>query len=52
VICLVALPQNLSQGSVPDGLTLEGDLAFVFNASRVRRECCVDLLRPLRLPGI
>jgi hypothetical protein len=31
-----------SQGSVPGDLTLVGDLAFVFNASRVRLACCVD----------
>src|SRR5229473_3586795 len=41
-----------SQGSVPADLTLATDLAFVFNASRVRPECCVDPLRPPRLPGI
>src|SRR4030095_1947767 len=35
-----------SQGSVPADLTLASDLAFVFNASRVRLECCIDLLRP------
>jgi hypothetical protein len=35
-----------SQGSVPAGLTLASDLAFVFNASRVRLECCVDPLKP------
>src|SRR5713226_1210050 len=35
-----------SQGSVPADLTLASDLAFVFNASRVRPECCVDPLRP------
>src|SRR5258708_27887232 len=35
-----------SQGSVPADLTLANDLAFVFNASRVRPECCVDPLRP------
>ncbi len=29
-----------SQGSVPADLTLASDLAFVFNASRVRPECC------------
>src|SRR5258705_8990070 len=40
-----------SQGSVPADLTLASDLAFVFNASRVRLECCVDPLRPPRLPG-
>jgi len=39
-----------SQGSVPADLTLASDLAFVFNASRVRLECCIDLLRPPRLP--
>src|SRR6266850_1864443 len=39
-----------SQGSVPADLTLASDLAFVFNASRVRLECCVDPLRPARLP--
>src|SRR3981189_2594238 len=38
-----------SQGSVPADLTLASDLAFVFNASRVRLECCVDPLRPPRL---
>src|SRR5882672_483558 len=37
-----------SQGSVPADLTLASDLAFVFNASRVRLECCVDPLRPPR----
>src|SRR6266436_1443486 len=40
-----------SQGSVPADLTLASDLAFVFNASRVRLECCVDPLRPPRLSG-
>jgi hypothetical protein len=35
-----------SQGSVPTDLTLASDLAFVFNTSRVRLECCVDPLRP------
>jgi len=35
-----------SQGSVPADRTLASDLAFVFNASRVRPECCVDPLRP------
>src|SRR5882672_3061145 len=39
-----------SQGSVPADLTLASDLAFVFNASRVRLECCVDPLRPPALP--
>src|SRR6266404_1763260 len=39
-----------SQGSVPADLTLASDLAFVFNASRVRLECCVDPLRPPRKP--
>src|SRR6266481_5164964 len=39
-----------SQGSVPADLTLASDLAFVFNASRVRLECCVDPLRPPVLP--
>src|SRR5207244_10001895 len=34
-----------SQGSVPADLTLASDLAFVFNASRVRLECCVDPLK-------
>src|SRR6266851_5596178 len=37
---------NPSQGSVPADLTLAGDLAFVFNASRARPECCVHPLRP------
>src|SRR6266436_4908608 len=41
-----------SQGSVPAGLTLPSDLSFVFNASRVRVECCVDPLRPPDLPGL
>ena len=40
-----------SQGSVPGDLTLAGDLAFVFNVSRVRPECCVDPLRPPALPA-
>src|SRR6266446_8137536 len=40
-----------SQRSVPADLTLASDLAFVFNASRVRFECCVDPLRPPDLPG-
>ena len=40
------------QGSVPADLTLASDLAFVFNASRVRLECCVDPLRPPRLSGL
>jgi hypothetical protein len=35
-----------SQGSVPADLTLASDLSFVFNASRVRPECCIDPLRP------
>jgi hypothetical protein len=37
-----------SQGSVPADLTLTNDLTFVFNVSRVRLECCVDLLKPPR----
>jgi len=37
---------NPNQGSVPTDLTLASDLAFVFNASWVRPECCVDPLRP------
>jgi hypothetical protein len=41
---------NPSQGSVPTDLTLASDLAFVFNASWVRLECCVDPLRPPGLP--
>jgi hypothetical protein len=41
-----------SQGSVPADLTLASDLAFVFNPSRVRPKCCVDPLRPPRLPGL
>src|SRR6266404_7811434 len=41
-----------SQGSVPADLTLACDLAFVFNASRVRLECCVDPLRPPDLSGV
>src|SRR6267142_4034059 len=40
-----------SQGSVPADLTLASDLAFVFNASQVRLECCVDPLRPPDLSG-
>src|SRR5258708_28152047 len=44
--CTLSKP---SQGSVPADLTLANDLAFVFNASRVRPACCVD---PLRSPGI
>jgi len=44
-------PLKPSQGSVSAELTLESDLAFVFNASRARLECCVDLLRPPDLPG-
>src|SRR6267142_1200014 len=39
-----------SQGSVPADLTLASDLAFVFNATWVRLECCVDPLRPPALP--
>jgi hypothetical protein len=38
-----------SQGSVSADLILESDLALVFNASRARLECCVDLLRSPRL---
>jgi hypothetical protein len=41
-----------SQGSVLIDLTLASDLAFVFNASWVRPECCVDPLRPPRLSGV
>src|SRR6267378_636306 len=41
-----------SQSSVPADLTLASDLAFVFNASRVRLECCVDPLRPPRIFGL
>src|SRR6266852_7999981 len=41
-----------SQGSVPADLTLASDLAFVFNASRVRLECCVDPLKPPDLSGV
>ena len=37
-----------SQGCVLADLTLASDLAFVFNASRVRLECCVDPLKPPR----
>jgi hypothetical protein len=40
-----------SQGSVPADLTLASDLTFVFNASRVRPECCVDPLKPPLLIG-
>src|SRR5260370_9591970 len=40
-----------SQGSVPADLTLASDLAFVFNSSRVRLECCVAPLRPPRFPA-
>jgi hypothetical protein len=38
-----------SQGSVPADLILASDLAFGFNARRVRPKCCVDPLRP---PGL
>src|SRR6266850_1401964 len=41
-----------SQGSVPADLTLASGLAFVFNASRVRLECCVDPLKPPISSGI
>src|ERR1700756_1273740 len=41
-----------SQGSVPADLTLANDLTFVFNVSRVRLECCVDLLKPPDLSGV
>src|SRR5260370_1309319 len=41
---------NPTQVSVPADLTLASDLAFVFNASRVRLECCVVPLRPPREP--
>jgi hypothetical protein len=40
-----------SRGSVPGDLTLASDLAFVFNARRVRAECCVDPLKPPNLSG-
>src|SRR5580704_17242725 len=40
-----------SQGSVPADLTWPAILALVFNARWVRAECCVDRLRPPRLPG-
>src|SRR5882724_4213644 len=40
-----------SQSSVPADLTLASDLAFVFNASQVRLECCVDPLRPPEFNG-
>ena len=40
-----------SQGSVPADLTLASDLAFVFKASRVRLECCVDPLKPPWITG-
>jgi hypothetical protein len=36
-----------SQGRVLADLTKASDLAFVFNAKRVRLECCVDPLKPL-----
>src|ERR1700688_3215638 len=39
-----------SQGIVTADLILARDFAFVFNASRVRPECCVDPLRPPGLP--
>jgi hypothetical protein len=43
---------KLGQGSVPADLTLVSDLAFVFNASWVRAECCVDPLRPPDKSGV
>src|SRR5690348_13897149 len=40
---------NPSQGSIPADLTLTNHLTFFFNVSRVRLECCVDLLKPPEL---
>ena len=37
-----------SQGGVPADLAERAFLAFVFNARRVRAECCVDPLKPPR----
>lgn len=45
------LGQKPSRRSVPAGLTLASDLAFVFNENRVRLECCIDPLRPPDLPS-
>src|SRR6266849_9783474 len=49
--CLAVLGQNLARAAFPVDLTLASDLAFVFNASRVRLECCIDPLRPPLLLG-
>jgi hypothetical protein len=46
------VPESDYQSSVPADLTLASDLVFVFNASRVRLECCVDPLRSPLLSGI
>lgn len=45
-VCL----RNLARVVVPADLTLASDLAFVFNTSRVRPECCVDPLSRHGLP--
>src|SRR6266481_7255821 len=39
-----------SQGGVPTDLTSRAILGLVFSARWVRAECCVDPLRPPRLP--
>ena len=39
-----------SQGGVSVVQTLASGLPFLFNASRVRAECCVDPLKPPRKP--
>ncbi len=39
------------QSSVPANLTLASDFSLGFIANWVRAECCVDPLRPPRLPG-
>jgi hypothetical protein len=41
-----------SQCGVPADLAERAFLALVFNARRVRAECCIDLLRPPRLSGL
>ena len=41
-----------SQGSVPFDSMLANNLAFKAPASRLRPWCCVDPLRPPRLPGL
>ena len=49
-IGLFGCPRSKPSRWCPADLTVASDLAFVFKASRVRPECCVDLLRSPHLP--